>query len=535
MSPPSQKSSENETTPMDADASIGQSSALTSAEDAFRALEARSGWEIRGVKHLLCIYHPHGCSVCDAYVPHVLAAQQRRELNIPKRDVDHAIDAAWPRFVSLIQERAEAPLLRENEELRGRLDRYCDDLDRDDVLLKEKGQRIEQLEADVARLQKELEAAKASTLPHAPHYEGAHLASQFDWQGTTQGGNPLAGSSTTTPSSPSSGGPIRSGRNKSARTLGAPYNPRRLIQLADPPRTETGHLPRPIGKAEARVQRWSDVCPIESKEFQELLQLARSLPRDQLTLDMRIILARQNQHMRAKRAARPAAFVIGEYTPPDLAETLKLWVHNPEGIPLAIRGELDGSLNLNDLDVWIWAKKIVPKTAPGAFKKILWGIFDEFGRWASLIPVGSYPVAPKETLRESVTGPFEWANDPEKTTPADVALWLMNHAGVTRGRATDDIEPYASRLGSGEAYSPAAQTGQLKQQVARVAHRVKTGAITGLNTGGAQDAAMANEEGPSHLPYGEEPPTGTHPVAKLSASIADMELDHDAVAAGPTQ
>jgi hypothetical protein len=43
-------------------------------------------------------------------------------------------------------------------------------------------------------------------------------------------------------------------------------------------------------------------------------------------------------------------------------EVLQGWRHNPEGVPLPIHGELDGTLNLSDIDVWMGLRKLSPKS-----------------------------------------------------------------------------------------------------------------------------------------------------------------------------
>ena len=39
---------------------------------------------------------------------------------------------------------------------------------------------------------------------------------------------------------------------------------------------------------------------------------------------------------------------------------LFLWQHNLEGVPTTIQQEDDGSLNLSDVNIWMWLKIITP-------------------------------------------------------------------------------------------------------------------------------------------------------------------------------
>ena len=67
-------------------------------------------------------------------------------------------------------------------------------------------------------------------------------------------------------------------------------------------------------------------------------------------------------HMQRLREAyqfkKPPCFKIREDTPNDMQLMLSLWQCNPEGVPTAIRQEDDGSLNLSDVDIWMWLKII---------------------------------------------------------------------------------------------------------------------------------------------------------------------------------
>jgi hypothetical protein len=63
---------------------------------------------------------------------------------------------------------------------------------------------------------------------------------------------------------------------------------------------------------------------------------------------------------------------------------LHSWQHNPEGVPLPIHGESDGTLNISDIDVWMWLKKLSPKSWPvnASLKAPLISLFSEPG-WCS--------------------------------------------------------------------------------------------------------------------------------------------------------
>ena len=57
---------------------------------------------------------------------------------------------------------------------------------------------------------------------------------------------------------------------------------------------------------------------------------------------------------------------------------------NPEGVPTAIRQEDDGSLNLSDVDIWMWLNIITPSKGV-MIRQRLMQLFGEAGQWASLV------------------------------------------------------------------------------------------------------------------------------------------------------
>jgi hypothetical protein len=113
---------------------------------------------------------------------------------------------------------------------------------------------------------------------------------------------------------------------------------------------------------------------------------------------------------------------------------LQSWQHNPEGIPLPIRGESDGTLNTSDIDVWMWLKKLSPKSRPT--NAMLWAslisLFSEPGRWSGLADPRECLTPQAETLRASVTLPFPIAgHDTSTIPPSEITRWLAKYGGLT--------------------------------------------------------------------------------------------------------
>ena len=77
-------------------------------------------------------------------------------------------------------------------------------------------------------------------------------------------------------------------------------------------------------------------------------------------------------------------FEIREDMPDNMRLMLYSWQHNPEGIPTAIRQEDDGSLNLSNVDIWIWLKHVTPSKGMMVSQQLM-QLFGEAGQWASLV------------------------------------------------------------------------------------------------------------------------------------------------------
>ena len=97
---------------------------------------------------------------------------------------------------------------------------------------------------------------------------------------------------------------------------------------------------------------------------------------------------------------KPTYFKIREDTPDNMQSMLYSWQHNPEGAPTAIRQEDDGSLNLSDVDIWIWLKCITPSNGVMVRQQLM-QLFDEAGQWASLVDTSKLPTPSGSELRNS--------------------------------------------------------------------------------------------------------------------------------------
>jgi hypothetical protein len=174
---------------------------------------------------------------------------------------------------------------------------------------------------------------------------------------------------------------------------------------------------------------------------------------------------------------------------------LQSWQYNPEGVPLPIHGESDGTLNTSDIDVWMWLKELSPKSRPT--NTMLWALsispFREPGRWSGLVDPRECLTPQAETLRASVMSPFPIAGrDMSTIPPSEIAHWLATYSGLTPDRVPR-IEAYVARFLTKKVYNPAAIEGQqwMKKAVTRAAKCACTKASTTMITVDQLDLELA--------------------------------------------
>jgi hypothetical protein len=142
------------------------------------------------------------------------------------------------------------------------------------------------------------------------------------------------------------------------------------------------------------------------------------------------------------------------------------WQHNPEGIPLPIHGVSDGTLNISDIDVWMWLKKLFPMSWPVnvSLRAPLISLFSELGRWSDLVNSQECLTPQGATLRSSIRSPFAIAEcDMSTILLGELARWLARCGGLSPNRVPR-IEAYAARLLSKETCNMAALGGQQRMK-----------------------------------------------------------------------
>ena len=115
--------------------------------------------------------------------------------------------------------------------------------------------------------------------------------------------------------------------------------------------------------------------------FKETVKVMNEIAPRWHTQDMHAIMRRLREAYQSKK---PPCFTIREGTPNDMQSMLHAWQHNPEGVPTTIQQEDDGSLNLSDVDIWMWLKIITPSKGV-MIRQWLMQLVGEAGQWASLV------------------------------------------------------------------------------------------------------------------------------------------------------
>ena len=144
---------------------------------------------------------------------------------------------------------------------------------------------------------------------------------------------------------------------------------------------------------------------------------------------------------------------------------LHAWQRNPEGVPTAIQQEDDGSLNLSDVDIWMWLKLITPSKGV-MIRQQLMQLFGEAGQWASLVNAGKLPSPHSSELRSSTQTEYKFVSLLEvDMLLKDLANWLGQYVGVTLTCAAK-IEEYTVCALAKTAHSSASRLGKCLHEMA---------------------------------------------------------------------
>ena len=103
---------------------------------------------------------------------------------------------------------------------------------------------------------------------------------------------------------------------------------------------------------------WQHTCSLESPEFKDTLLIARAKKGTKRTPEEHTIISRALKHEKAQAcASQPALFVIPPGTAKELTSIMQTWLMNEAAYPPAVRQEPDNTLNLLDIDFWLWYQR----------------------------------------------------------------------------------------------------------------------------------------------------------------------------------
>ena len=230
---------------------------------------------------------------------------------------------------------------------------------------------------------------------------------------------------------------------------------KKVKPVVSPPIAVTGMLPCPLGKT-AAAKAWFDECDINDPALILLSNQVATIPWAQHSLAQNMAYRCVERHR--KQVTRTFAFPVDEACPSDIKKWATKWLMNPISLPHPICQDEHGLLNKDDIDVWLWLQAIVLEHNPkGVFDHALWPIFQQPGRWNTLVGGMLYALVTPDTLQVSVTACWTWPEGSVVVDPEALAAWLGMYVGVTPMWAHFTLEPYAHRHAQGCYYSPIEQ------------------------------------------------------------------------------
>ncbi|KAF8583050.1 hypothetical protein K439DRAFT_1617847 [Ramaria rubella] len=117
---------------------------------------------------------------------------------------------------------------------------------------------------------------------------------------------------------------------------------------------------------------------------------------------------------------------------------------------------MNNTLQLEDVDVWVWLKLIKPKKDSLVFLQKLTELLTVHGQWAHLAGTCWQQGLPM-LLSTSVEKAFEWKCPHMETLLDELSQWLGTYMGVDPARALVNIEPYFLRKQSKVCYNASVQ------------------------------------------------------------------------------
>ena len=199
------------------------------------------------------------------------------------------------------------------------------------------------------------------------------------------------------------------------------------LTAGDPPLSQTGQLPHPLSQTSLIKAQWFDLCPMTDPFFKEIVEVMKEITPTWHTQDMHAIMRQLHEAYQSKK---PLCFKIREDTPDNMQLMLSLWQRNPEGVPTTTRQEDDGSLNLSNVDIWMWLKLITPSKGM-MIRQWLIQLFGEASQWSSLVNANKLLAPHSSKLHNSTQTEYKFVSLLKvEVSLRDLAIWLGKYAGV---------------------------------------------------------------------------------------------------------
>ena len=170
---------------------------------------------------------------------------------------------------------------------------------------------------------------------------------------------------------------------------------------------------------------------------------ARAKKWNKHTPEEHMILLHALKHKKAQAcASKPAPFVIQPGIAKELTSMMQTWLMNKAGCPPAVRQEPDNTLNLLDIDFWLWYWKVTPKGMACAIKIKFWETFNIPGYY-DILTDSQYKIPNRNDSCMWLRAPTTWPKWNEGTNEdVKILQWLSMHAGLTSECRTEVIEPF---------------------------------------------------------------------------------------------
>ena len=129
----------------------------------------------------------------------------------------------------------------------------------------------------------------------------------------------------------------------------------------------------------------------------------------------------------------------------ELTSMMQTWLMNEAVCPPAVRQEPDNTLNLLDVDFWLWYRKVTPKGMACAFRIRLWEMFNTPGMY-NILTDNQYKLPNSNDGCMQLRAPTACPKWNEGTDEDEKVLhWMSKNAGLTSECITEGIELFARR------------------------------------------------------------------------------------------